>query len=176
MVKKMITVQLVLIVGKSGSGKTSISKLLGKYFDCEVLNFSKIGRKTDEDISTEEINMIHDQIINCICEKANAEEFIIIEGIASIDVMKKLKEIFNTIVFFLDVPLEIRINRIAERESCTYLCAKEIESANEVGKQKEGLDKVIKEADVIVDGSVGLKEMLSTIVKIINKCTSVENE
>ena len=171
----MRKIQVIFIVGKSGSGKTSISKMLGEYFECDVLSFSKIGRKTGENISIKEINMIHNQIIKCICEKICTDQFIIVEGIASIDVLRSIKEKYDTVTFFINVPLTDRISRIAERECCTYSCAKEIEYAKERGKQKVGLDKVIEEADEVVNGRGDLKEILANMIYKMTEYMDVEN-
>ena len=167
--------QVIFIVGKSGSGKTSISKLLGKHFKCDVLSFSKIGRKTGENISIKEINVIHNQIIKCICEKICTDQFLIVEGVASIDVLRSIKEKYDTVTFFINVPLRERISRIAERECCTYYCAKEIEDAKERGKQKVGLNKVIEEADEVVNGSGDLEEILADMINKMTKYMDVEN-
>jgi len=144
--------QIVIVVGNSASGKSTLSKMLGEYYNSEVLGFSYAGRLLSaEKKDSSKFLEINDYIYSCIIAGIARNDVLVIDGLASDYILNKLKKHYVVIVLCLITSYENRIQRMSIREHCTIEEAALIERKKEEGKAKAGLEKVILEADCFID-------------------------
>ena len=71
--------------------------------------------------------------------------------------------------FFIDVPDQIRWERIAQREDVTLEEAAEIDRSKERGKQKSGLSRVIDQADHVLDGNRTTEALAREVIRVLGR-------
>lgn len=160
----------LVIVGHSGSGKSTLVKALGELTGYETLHFGYIGNSLCE-IPKDEIdnNEINEYILSCIISTLQKNKTIIIDGIVSEDVLKKLKgSKYSVRVFYLKTAYEERIRRITTRNLCSEKDAIRIEASKNAGKTTAGINEVIAMADVILDGTKTTTKLIQDIVLMSN--------
>jgi dephospho-CoA kinase len=169
MVKNMK--EMVLIVGYTGSGKTSITEQVAEKLGKSFASFNQIARsyvqslgykgvrdywtKTDSSDFVQNLNKY-------ILQYFYSSKCSIFEGLPSISVLNALKSSsqYQLRVVYLDVPFKIRKNRVLKR--CKYDEQKaycEIELKHEF-KQALGIEKVISEADKTIDASRPFEDVI----------------
>lgn len=154
--------QIIIVAGHSGSGKTTLAKAIADILGYDELGFSYAGRSLSTmKQGSDEFKQIEDYIYNCIVTAISRSECIVIDGLASKTIYKRLIEDGYTVtIIFLNTPQRDRIARIAEREGCSIIEANKIETSKEKGKSAAGLNYIINKADVVIDGRLKKKCVL----------------
>lgn len=162
-------VQIFIIVGDSGSGKTTIAKMFSDKLKCECLGFSYAGRELSKyEPNSLPFTAINDYIYKCIENAVNRGTPVVVEGLSAISVFDRLEYAgYKMLVIYIDVPLEIRIRRIAKRQNCSLEIAKSIEKSKAEGKGKAGIDEVIKKADIAIDGTEEMSFVLKNVIETV---------
>lgn len=157
---------IIIIVGHSGSGKSTLAKALGAYFNCEVLGFSYAGcTLAIEDADGDRFRSINDYIYNCITVTAEKTDLVIIDGVASDLLIRRLADHgFVLTILFLDTPYKERIKRMMERENCSEQDAINLEHVKATGKSKSGLPMAIQFADKRLDGAESFDKVVQDAV------------
>ena len=147
-------VQIILIIGHTGAGKTTLAQAVGEKYGYSVLSFSDMGREL---ASTEKGSVRFNEIIGGLYESIvsaiNIDRPVIADGLAVMDVVERLiVSGYGLKIIYLDTPYKLRIERIRQRYSCSAEEAENIEQRKAGGKDKGGIDSVIGMADVVLNG------------------------
>jgi len=145
--------QICIIIGHSGCGKSTLCRMLGEKLGCESLGFSYAGRALAAENDPAELDSIEDYIFSCVEAALARSPLLILDGFASDTLLRLIRQRgWGCTIFFLDVPDQVRLERIAGREGVTASRAADIDRMKEAGKQKSGLGAVIGQADFRLDG------------------------
>lgn len=161
---------VINIIGHSGSGKTTLVRKLAEHFHCEELGFSYAGRElASEEAHSCRFNEINEYIYSCITAAVNRSSMVIVDGLASIDVVQTLEnQGYSILTIYLETSYDERINRISSREFCSTEDALAIEKAKAKGKGAAGLNYVISRADFTFDATQSMDSLVDSVVSCIN--------
>lgn len=175
--EKRLNVSIIIIVGHSGSGKSTLAKSLGEYYKCDALSFSYAGPTLAIlDGDTDDFRSLNDYIYSCISTSAKNKKLIIVDGVASDQLIRRLaNDGFSLLTLFLDTPYKMRIQRMMKREGCSEIDAINLEHAKAAGKSKSGLPMAIQLADTKLDGSKEFSKVFEDAVTIIEEHLSGEH-
>ncbi len=163
--------QIVVIIGRSGSGKTSIAKFLSKTYNCDSLGFSYAGKYiATMKVDSQELKEIDEYILVCIESSVNRSGLVIVEGLASINVLLNLrKDSYNVCIIYIDTEKDERIHRIAKRENCSIERAVLIEYDKDQGKKAIGIDDVIRLADYRINGNMTFSKVKQDVMQVFSE-------
>lgn len=170
---------IVVIVGDSGSGKTTVAKMLHEYYSVPLLSFSSMGKELSV---MKGYSRLRDFFLNCskevFCSELNdylmkrilafseCNSCFIIEGLVSSQIIKKLKDEFRNIhVVMIRVDKSVRINRIAARLSCSIEDAMNEDAVKAKIKKALGIDEVTALSDYIVEGNQKESEIFNEFLQ-----------
>ena len=150
-----MSVQIIIIIGHTGAGKTTLAQALGKKYGLSVLSFHDAGKEL---ASTENgslrFNEIASYLYEGIVSAANTNKPVIADGLAVAGVVERLiASEYAVKTIYLDTPYELRIERIRQRHFWSAEAAENIERSKADGKDKGGIASVIGMADVVFNGS-----------------------
>ena len=161
--------EICIIIGHSGCGKSTLCNMLSEKLGCESLGFSYAGRTLAGEDDPESFDRIQDYIFSCVEAALERSPLLILDGFASDKLVDRIRQNgWKCTIFFLDVPDEMRWERIARREGVSREKGEEIDRSKEAGKQKSGLGAVIAQADHRLDGrktTETLAEEVGSILK-----------
>jgi len=175
---KSLKKQVLIIVGQSGVGKSLLSKKLSITKNYPLLVCSEIGTTLAKEkyggLSfaecfylpnlNEYINDLNKYILSCVisnftCMNAST---LVIDGMVSIGALELLKiEGFDVKILLLDTSYELRIERIMKRRYCSRLEAEHEAEIKYFRKKCLGIDKIVKLADYVLDGSKPIDEIVA---------------
>lgn len=161
---------VINIIGHSGSGKTTLVRKLAEHFHYEELGFSYAGRELAlEEAHSCRFNQINEYIYSCITAAVNRSSTVIVDGLASIDVVERLEgQGYSILTIYLETSYNERINRISSREFCSAEDALAIEKAKAKGKSAAGLNHVIDRADFTFDATQSTETLFESVVSCID--------
>lgn len=165
--------RILVVIGRSGAGKTSLSSALASEIGCEKLGFSYAGRelaKTRQ--GKNDFLQLEEYIYNCILNALRYSRLLVLDGLASENIYNHLISKGNLVsIIHLDVPEKTRIKRIAKREGCSYEEAMVIEKIKEKGKNNSGIEYIISKADITING---LKKPNTILKQVLQYYKSLE--
>ena len=162
--------RVLVIAGHSGSGKSTLAKALASEIGCEQLGFSYAGRRLAAEEDPEAFDRIQDYIFSCVEAALERSPLLILDGFASDKLVDRIRQNgWKCTIFYLDVPDEIRWERIAQREGVSREKGEEIDRSKEAGKQKSGLGAVIAQADHRLDGLKSPEVLAEEVAGILGK-------
>lgn len=158
---------IVVIAGDSGSGKTTVARMLHEYYCVPLLTFSSMGKELSE---MKGYSRLRDFFLNCpqeiFCSELNdyltkkilafseGNSCFIVEGLISSQVIKTLKNEFKNIyIVTIQVDESVRIKRIATRLSCSTKDAMDENALKSRIKKILGIDEITALSNYIVDGN-----------------------
>ena len=166
--------KIFIITGKTGAGKTTLCEKLGDYFEYPILSFSDMrkefayvnGYKRIRDCYLAmELNdfktTISEHFLKIIKERLNTNDVIIIDGLYIDEVAKTLMENYNVKIIYLKADDYIRYKRISQKLSITIENAKIENDEKERLKNEVGIETLIKNADIIIDGNKSQYEVFN---------------
>ena len=181
---------IFIITGRSGAGKTTLCKKLEAVLNYPLLTFASMGKSFANEngynkiiecylaMEKEEFNtQISEYMLNIMKETLDTCNTIIIDGLYMYELTKTLKEDYNCTVIYLKLDENTRYERIAKRRALTMEEAKNENELKEKQKNDAGIDKLIEEADYIIDGRKKEEDVFDTAKKLIKKReSSLESE
>ena len=158
---------ILIIAGHSGSGKSTVAKELHEKTGYELLGFSYAGRELANLKKFESrFPEINDYIYNCIINTVNNEGTVIVDGLASIDVLNNLfKTTYGVRIYYIETPYVERIKRMANRHGCSFDIAEKIEKSKAFGKANAGINDVLEFVDVLLDGNKSVSNLVNEIIE-----------
>lgn len=94
---------------------------------------------------------------------------VIIDGVSSKMVVDKICNKYDVVNLHVDTNYDLRIKHLMNRYKCSCEQAKVIEKEKEDVKNPRGLDELICEADIILDGRKNVEELISEAIVKINE-------
>ena len=162
--------EICIIIGHSGCGKSTLCSMLSQKLGCESLGFSYAGRTLAAENDPEAFDRIQDYIFSCVEAALERSPLLILDGFASDRLVERIRENgWKCRIFFLDVPDEIRWERIAQREGVSREEGEKIDRSKEAGKQKSGLGAVIGQADYRLDGLKPTEALANEVAGILKE-------
>lgn len=160
----------ILIIGHTGAGKSTISKIISELTGLKVYSFHVEGRIMGENPSNVRlVDSIKASIVDTIMDAILFEKQIIIDGLSSYQIVNELElKGISFFVIFLDTPYRKRLQNIMQREKCSYFQAVSVEKCKETAKTAAGIDWIIEKADIVIDGNssrIKIKGELEFILK-----------
>lgn len=174
--------KIFIITGRTGAGKTTLCKRLEEYFNYPLLTFASMGKKFANANGYNRIRECHlamelnefkikisQYILNIIDEQLENSESVLIDGLYIDDVVKILKENYNCKMMYLQTDDNIRYERVAQRLSITIEQAKKENEIKERLKNEVGIEKIIQNADYIIDGNKSMDEVFEDTKQFIKE-------
>lgn len=162
--------EVCIIIGHSGCGKSTLCRMLAEQLGCESLGFSYAGRTLASETDPEAFDRTQDYIFSCVEAALDRSPLLILDGFASDKLLERIREReIKCTIFFIDVPDQIRWERIAQREDVTLEEAAEIDRSKETGKQKSGLGRVIDQADHVLDGNKTTEALAREVICVLGR-------
>ncbi len=162
-----MSINILIIAGHSGSGKSTVAKELHEKTGYELLGFSYAGCELSSLTKFESrFAEINNYIYHCIINTVNNEGTAIVDGLASIDVLNDLfKTIYGVRIYYIQCPYKERIKRIANRHGCSFEIAEQIEKSKAFGKANAGINDVLEFVDVFLDGNKSTSNLVNEIIE-----------
>lgn len=169
---------VIIIVGHTGAGKTVVASKLSEYYSVPLLTFSGLGKvlatakgykrlrdyfayNPPETFKSE----LNSHLVKNILKHKKKNQMLIVEGLISADAIDQLRNKLDDVhVFYLDVPKEIRIERICQRLRCTVEEAEQEECLKNNIKETLGINEVIAASDYVIDGTQTVDSIIDEIV------------
>lgn len=160
--------KFVLLVGYTGVGKTTVVSSLEKA-GFATLNFSEQGKDMASlSQNSKEFKNVIDEICDKIQETVNNNNFVVVDGLASQLIVDKLKRNgYNILVINLSVNEKVRLHRISKRENLSISDAVIHDKAKEQGKMNAGLQYLIDNADVTINGNLPKQVVLYLVKRVL---------
>lgn len=173
---------IICIVGYSGSGKSTICKLVGETLNIPVFKYgaevTKIINNAGYKKSREYVNengiesyekLIESNIIPSLKKFMKDNKFFIIDGIVGDEIYNKLNKKNELYSIYIKLDKIKRINRLIKREKLDRNNAIDELEIKDGIKINCGLDIIISKANVIVNGDKPQRKVVSEVLKIIEK-------
>lgn len=174
--------KIFIITGRTGAGKSTLCKRLESHFNYPLLTFASMGKKFANANGYNRIRECHlamgievfkreisKHILETISEQLKKCDNVIIDGLYIDDVVSTLKENYNCKMLYLKTDDDIRYERISERLSITIEQAKEENAIKERLKDEVGIEKLIENADYLIDGNKTADEVFEDTKQYIEK-------
>lgn len=160
--------KFALLVGYTGVGKTTIVRYLEKT-GFATLNFSEQGKDMAFfSQNSKEFKNITNEILYEIQETVNCNKFVIVDGLASQLIEDELKRNgYNILVINLSVNEKVRLRRISKRENLSISDAIIHDKVKEQGKMNAGLQYLIDNADVTINGNLPKQVVLYLVKRVL---------
>lgn len=174
--------KIYIITGRTGAGKSTLCQRLEEYFNYPLLSFASMGKKFANENGHNRIRECHlamglnefktkisQHILNIINEQLTTSDTIIVDGLYIDDVVRLLKENYNCKMMYLKTDDNIRYERISQRLSITIEQAKKENEIKERLKDEVGIDKLIENADYIINGNKSTDEVFEITKQFIEE-------
>ena len=174
--------QLIIIAGRTGSGKTTLCRSLSEAVGAPIISFSSLARKFANQNGYNSIRCcffdmeihkftkaIGDYIIHDI-EDEKIADILIIDGLYIFNVWECLRKRYKTTIFAIDTKEEICVDRISKRLGVSKEIALSEYIVKEEIKKSLGNELLMKEANFNIDGNNPVNESASQIINIIKNC------
>lgn len=174
--------KIFIITGRTGAGKSTLCQKLEEYFSYPLLSFANMGKKFANENGYNRIRECHlamelsefktkisQYILNIIAEQLNTSDTVIIDGLYIDDVVSTLKENYNCNIMYLNTDDNIRYKRISQRLSITIEQAKKENEIKERLKNEVGIERLIKNADYVINGNKSICEVFEDTKQFIEK-------
>lgn len=175
--KKLINKRIIVIVGHTGAGKSTVSSELGMKYSVPVISFAECGKVFAKNNNYERIRdcweSMHKRdfrkgisvaMIEKVEQKLSESDALVIDGIYDNVTLKKIQNRYSCVeTVYLNVPDEIRFKRIAKR------CGYTIEQVSRENSRKErikldlGIDGVLSKADYFINGVDSVEKIVQKI-------------
>lgn len=171
---------IVCLSGFSGAGKSLVSRTLRKKFGFKSfkigrhlelsakekgVNFSEFVSKLHSNSSTGAIQELHFKMSKFL----NNSSGLIVEGINTVGELNQLRDFFpksTVLSCFIDVPLDIRIKRVAQRQKLSVSKARDYVLSREKDRKEKGMNKMLLNADfVVLNDGLGVNELITKVEK-----------
>ncbi len=168
---------IIVIVGHTGAGKTTVSAELGKRYSLPVISFANCGKQFAKNNNYEHIqdcwNSMQKQefrkgiaamILGSVDKELSKSGGLIIDGIYDNMTLMEIRKHYSGVkAVYLMVPKKIRFDRIAKR--CGYTIAEVIKENNRKEQIKSylGIEKVLGNADYFIDATESVGSVVQNI-------------
>lgn len=174
------------LAGRIGSGKTSISKYIERKYGARQIKFSQIlmdildrlhvekNRENLQKLGAGLRNVMgKDVIVNAFekdLESLDAD-IIVIDGIRYMNEIEMLRRFENNILIFVDVPPEIRYERVRGREEKSGESSTSYEEflKAEQRETERYIDRIRNESDYAIDNTDTLENFYDKVNEILKK-------
>lgn len=178
--------KIIVIVGHTGAGKSTVSSEIGMRYSLPVISFAECGKMFAKNNNYERIRdcwkSMHKQefqkgisetMIKNVEQKLSESNVLIIDGIYDSVTIKEMKSRYSCVeIVYLIVPDEIRFKRIAKRCGYTMVQVMKENNRKEHIKSDLGIDKVLSKADYFINAV----DSVQNIVQKICDYTFIGNE
>lgn len=173
---------IIVIIGHTGAGKSTLCKKLALHYKAKLLSFAEEGKVFSIQNGYKRIRDCYSGLgketfvssfssffSNNIEREIKNNKFIIIDGLYEQNIALKLKNKYDAKFILIDVPINICLSRIARRNDLTYFEVKNEYAVKESVKDSLGNRNVLDMADLTVDGRKNIEEVYSYITNAINE-------
>ena len=172
--------KVIIIAGKTGAGKITISEWINLEYGFPVISFANIGKtfalnrgkkRLRECYQTMEkavfVHSLTDAIKTTIRSYVDNNEILIIDGLYACDVIEDLRETCIVIIIYIQVKDSTRYARISKRLDIDEYSAKKEDYLKEQIKTVLGNNRILETADYLIDGNEPLDSVKEKIEKIV---------
>ena len=176
--------KIIMISGRSASGKSTLIKQIKEEYDCVVLSFGKVHKETvkkseytyaKEWIKEEGFDSYEKELLVCFRDNIVSiintnSDFIIIDGIFSekcFSFIRNIKSI-DAINIVLDTSYTTRIKRMMKRENLNYKDAIQHLNTTDGIKEQAGISKITKDYEYIIDGNRSIEQIKEECFSILD--------
>lgn len=180
--------KLILVVGLSGSGKSTVSNFIKKRFNADVFRTGdvirdEVRKRGLERTTKNEIlvanwffaNIKRERIIiERIAEKIikSDKKIIVIEGLTTYENLRYLEKLvkIKPIIFSITATLNVRVKREAKRGRFNRKEDTEYVKSRDRFEKKRGIGELMRRADYKIDNSkTGIEQTNAAVRKIVKK-------
>lgn len=176
--------KILIITGYSGAGKSTVAKEFLRFAQDDspaLLTFGEVGKRLAVKNGFERLGEYFENtetvvfkeklrraLLAEIDHKIQNTDFLVVEGLVYYDVVLAVKDTYKKVLLVkIDVPYEIRVQRIAEKLEKTIQEAQENEKRKAKLKYTIGIDKVMECADYRIDGRKPVEEVAAELVRLV---------
>lgn len=174
--------KIFIITGRTGAGKSTLCQRLEEYFKYPLLSFASMGKKFANSNGYNRIRECYlamglnefktkmsQYILNIINKQLSNSDIVIVDGLYIDDVIGILKENYNCKIIYLRTNNSIRYERISQRLSIAIEEAKKENQIKERLKDEVGIDRLIENADYIINGNKSIDQVFEVTKKFMEE-------
>lgn len=173
---------IFVIAGRTGAGKSTVSDYMSNAYNLRLLSFAEMGKQYsllrgfdrlrdcyaafDRDMFKTSLSQFMRSYIR---QQSIDSPSLVIDGLYAWDVVADLRVDYRLIVIYISVSEDIRYDRISARLGVSKSEAAKENELKERIKKTLGSEKLLSNADFIVNGDLGLDAVKESIDSLMRK-------
>lgn len=171
--------KVLVIVGHTGAGKSTVCEKLAKLYGIPLISFAEVGKKFSNNLGYKRIrecyksigvaefkNVFSKYFFDRISECLKESDSLLVDGLYLDDIATKLRESYETLYVYIEVPEGMCITRVAERLNESYEQVEDEYRLKENLKETLGNTYIINTADIIINGAKSKEDVCEDIINL----------